>query len=93
MLHLVDLGEVRLHVAEELLEVRRGTEAVLVAVEGVPFDADDEMFGLLDAAGDLEGEAVLVLLEQAARARVGGFEGVRLVSLDDTWSAMMFRRA
>jgi hypothetical protein len=41
--------------------------------------------GKLDT--DLNRDTLWPLLEQK------GFEGVRLVSVDDTWSAMMFRRA
>ena len=36
---------------------------------------------------DLNRDSLWKLMEPA------GFEGVRLVSLDDTWSAMMFRKA
>jgi hypothetical protein len=82
VLHLVDRGEERLHLPEELAEVRRRAEAPLVAFERIPFNSDDEVLRLLYSAGNLEGETVLVLLEQGARPRVGGFERRRLIGVD-----------
>lgn len=59
------------------------------AVKSLPDDA--RLWVAYPKAGkldtDLNRDTLWPLLEKK------GFEGVRLVALDDTWSAMMFRRA
>jgi hypothetical protein len=64
---------------------RDAKAAALVLVYAANRAALDKQ--LPGADTDLNRDTLWPLLEKK------GFEGVRLVALDDTWSAMMFRRA
>jgi hypothetical protein len=78
-------GLVLVYAASRAALEKQLASAVKALSEGARLWVAYPKAGKLDT--DLSRDALWPLLEKK------GFEGVRLVALDDTWSAMMFRRA
>src|SRR5882757_5278194 len=70
MLHFLDLGKEWFHCGEEIGECRTAAKSLFVALDRIPFDTNDEVLGLLDAAADLIPLTMRIGIERRAALAV-----------------------